>query len=289
MKQRFYSVTVAALLLLACGAFAQVPMLLNYQGQLSDPSGNPKNGTFTMQFAVYDAESGGNQLPSGGPWSETQSVTVNNGVFNVLLGSVTALPGALFAGGPSDSAGPLRFLQVTVNSETLTPRRRIVSAAYAVSGGTCVPNPSASPRFVDNGDGTVTDWTTCLMWKKKDDSGGIHDKDNPYTWSTGSPWNPDGTAFFVFLATLNGPGPFAGHSDWRLPTPDELSSIVDCSFGNPCINQTVFGPTQSGSYWSSTTHAYYTDIAWSVYFGNGGLYNHDKTVSNYARGVRGGS
>ncbi len=116
-------------------ALADVPQLLNYQGRLSDPSGNPKNGTFTMQFAVYDAETGGNQLPSGTPWNETQSVTVTNGVFNVLLGSVTALPTGLFQGGPADASGPLRFLQVTVDGEALAPRRRIVSAAYAVTAG----------------------------------------------------------------------------------------------------------------------------------------------------------
>ncbi len=54
---------------------AQVPMLLNYQGRLTDPSGNPKNGTFSMSFAGYDAETGGNQLPTGSPSTETQSVT----------------------------------------------------------------------------------------------------------------------------------------------------------------------------------------------------------------------
>ncbi len=126
----FAAVVVA--LVLAVPALADVPMLLNYQGRLTDPSGNPKNGTFTMQFAVYDAETGGNQLPTGTPWSETQSVTVTNGVFNVLLGSATALPATLFQGGPSDASGPLRFLEVTVSGEVLTPRRRIVSAAYAL-------------------------------------------------------------------------------------------------------------------------------------------------------------
>ncbi len=93
MKRTFKCiVAISVALLLATRAAADAPNLLNYQGRLTDPSGNPKNGTFTMQFAVYDAETGGNQLPSGTPWSETQSVTVTNGVFNVLLGSVTALP-----------------------------------------------------------------------------------------------------------------------------------------------------------------------------------------------------
>ncbi len=47
--------------------------------------------------------------------------------------------------------------------------------------------------------------STGLMWEKKTDDGTIHDKDNVYTWSTGSPYNPDGTTFFTFLATLNHP------------------------------------------------------------------------------------
>lgn len=129
---------LAVWMLLAGAARAQVPNLLNYQGRLTDPSGNPSNGAFTMTFAMYDAVSGGNPLPSGSPWAETQNVTVTDGSFNVLLGSVTALPSNLFQGGPLDASGPLRFLQVTINGEALTPRRRIVSAAYVLSAGPAV-------------------------------------------------------------------------------------------------------------------------------------------------------
>lgn len=68
-------------------------------------------------------------------------------------------------------------------------------------------------RFIDHGDGTVTDTRTGLMWEQKTDDSAIHDKDNLYTWSTGAPYNPDGTAFFTFVATLNGPTPFAGYGD----------------------------------------------------------------------------
>jgi hypothetical protein len=110
-------------------------------------------------------------------------------------------------------------------------------------------------RFVDNGDGTITDYQTGLMWEKKDDNnaGGIHDMDNYYTWSTGSPWNPDGTAFTVFLETLNntcdgdestpcttdgdctgignGLCGHAGYRDWRLPSEDGCNS---CYTLNKC-------------------------------------------------------
>jgi len=38
-------------------------------------------------------------------------------------------------------------------------------------------------RFVDNGDGTITDPGTGLMWEKKDEGGGLHDVGNRYTWA----------------------------------------------------------------------------------------------------------
>lgn len=111
---------VAALIMLAAGAQAQVPQVINYQGQLTDASGNPANGTFTMIFKIFDAASGGSQL-----YTETQSVTVSNGVFNVLIGSVTPVPLNLF------DSGTERHLEVTVNGTVLTPRRRFGSVPYA--------------------------------------------------------------------------------------------------------------------------------------------------------------
>ncbi|MBI4517302.1 MAG: tail fiber domain-containing protein [Deltaproteobacteria bacterium] len=144
MKRTPTWIIAVAVALLARSVAADVPNLLNYQGRLTDPSGNPKNGTFTMQFAMYDAETGGNQLPTGSPWGETQSVTVTNGVFNVLLGSVTALPAGLFQGGPSDASGPLRFLQVMVDGEVLAPRHRIASAGYAITGAANIDLPNST-------------------------------------------------------------------------------------------------------------------------------------------------
>jgi len=136
--------------------------------------------------------------------------------------------------------------------------------------------PAGTPtRFVDNGDGTVCDSETGLMWEMKNASDGVEnfinpsDLDNRYTWSvTGVSAN--GTLFSDFLARMNGElaGPFpagapasgqlGGYSDWRVPTLQELQSIVDCSF-DPCINP-LFGPTvpagQGGNdnaYWTSTS------------------------------------
>jgi hypothetical protein len=49
--------------------------------------------------------------------------------------------------------------------------------------GPCVATMSPSPRYVDNGDGTITDRQTCLVWEKKDDAGGLHHRFDFFAWS----------------------------------------------------------------------------------------------------------
>src|SRR5439155_2130664 len=101
--------------------------------------------------------------------------------------------------------------------------------AYNAAGGKCVTKYDATwdrlqgeatgsgatcdnPRFVDNGDGTVTDRLTALQWEKKDNLDNSpnpadpHDADNSYTWSAPSGTAADGTAFMSFLASLNSGG-----------------------------------------------------------------------------------
>ena len=160
-------------------------------------------------------------------------------------------------------------------------------------------------RFEDNGDGTVTDNQTGLMWEKKTDDGSVHDKDNGYTWSDTFS-DPDGTAFVDFLGALNHcvddgtfpptgvTGGFAGYCDWRLPTIVELQTIVDlsapgCGSGSPCIDETVFGPTMSSVYWSSTTRVFIVPSeAWRVIFDSGVASNGGKIFGGFVRAVRGG-
>ena len=67
-------------------AQADIPHLINYQGKLTDSNGKPIEGTKSVTFRIYDAESGGSPL-----WTETQRVTPTKGIFNVLLGSTNSL------------------------------------------------------------------------------------------------------------------------------------------------------------------------------------------------------
>jgi len=120
VKNLLVAAMVAAFVQTAVPTQAQVPQLINYQGQLTDGSGNPANGTFTMIFRIFEAATGGTAL-----YTETQNVTVSNGVFNVLIGSVTPIPLTLF------DSGAERHLEITVSGAVLTPRRRFGSVPYA--------------------------------------------------------------------------------------------------------------------------------------------------------------
>jgi len=182
--------------------------------------------------------------------------------------------------------------------------------AGGVLGG-CALTPGGS-GFTDNGDGTVTDNTTGLMWEKKTPNVPVgaavfctaatcpdpHDVNNLYTWSS-SGTAADGTAFTLFLEQVNGRlcatatcPKLGGHSDWRLPLLSELQTIVDltatgCGTGSPCINST-FGPTVPYFYWSASTNASFPILAWSVNFTSGFSGFSVKTDGFYVRAVRGG-
>lgn len=120
--------------------FAQAAaMLLNYQGRLTNASGQPRNGSFDMSFRLVDA--GGGSLG----WDESHpGVMVSNGFFSVTLGSNTPLTQALFLGPPTDAFGPVRFLEVTVGGETLSPNVRIASAAWAIVAPVGPTGPAGS-------------------------------------------------------------------------------------------------------------------------------------------------
>jgi hypothetical protein len=152
------------------------------------------------------------------------------------------------------------------------------------------------PRFNVNGDGTLTDNQTGLMWEITSSNCNVYVTcyTNTYTWSTGDN-NPDGTLYTMFLAILNRDEDdsgtstcFANHCDWRIPTVVELESILLAPYPcgtSPCIDP-AFGPTQPSVYWSSTSTVT-PDSAWFVNFTGGTHQNYLKTYPTYARAVRG--
>lgn len=103
------------------------------------------------------------------------------------------------------------------------------------------------PRLSDNGDGTVTDTLTKLIWSKDADAPdaapGCANADQTMSWDQA----------LAFVACLNANG-FSGFSDWRLPNLNELESLVHAGVSDSAawLNASGFTEVQSGLYWSST-------------------------------------
>ncbi len=132
-------------------------------------------------------------------------------------------------------------------------------------------------RFVDNGDGTVTDTCTGLQWQK----------DTADTNGDGRVVDDGSDALSVcdalaYCESLS----FAGHDDWRLPNVRELQSIVDYGRESPSIN-TIFS-SLSSVYWSSTSRVQVPALSWQVGFDVGALLNSGKGEALYIRAVRTG-
>lgn len=102
-------------------------------------------------------------------------------------------------------------------------------------------------RYTDNGDGTVTDVVTGLMWKRCVEG---------MTWD-GATCAGDVNLSFMLAGAIGraaevATAGFAGHTDWRLPNQKELLSLVEWACAHPAINPTAFPATPDEEYWTAT-------------------------------------
>ena len=158
------------------------------------------------------------------------------------------------------------------------------------------------PRFTDNGNDTVTDNLTGLIWLKDANCASA-----ARNWQTAlddvAQLNTDGTMNGNGCGDISNGG--SHQTDWRLLNVREMQSLVHYGFADPAVPDTAgtgqlpgtgpdygngdpFGNVQSGGYWSSTTYARDTASAWSVYLDNGYMGAHSKTNAYCEWPVHGG-
>ena len=116
-------------------------------------------------------------------------------------------------------------------------------------------------RFIDLKNGIIRDTKTGLEWQAEP--------------LPPSPWQDQMDA----AARLD----LGGHTDWRLPTVEELHTLIDYSRCDPASE---FPGTQPCYFWSSSSRAASASNAWFVSFYSGYVNNVDKTIYSYARCVR---
>ncbi|MBI4741105.1 MAG: DUF1566 domain-containing protein [Betaproteobacteria bacterium] len=138
----------------------------------------------------------------------------------------------------------------------------------------------AFAAFTDNGDGTVTDSTTGLMWMRCT---------MRQTWNGTTCINAAQTNMFTWGQAKALTSNFAGHSDWRLPKVRELQSIVDYAVTTaPTINGSVFPATPQDTFWSASPYALDPSQAWQLDFTYGVILAFSPLDYSEVRLVRGG-
>ena len=181
----------------------------------------------------------------------------------------------------------------------------------------CVAETSASNRFIrldeqglaieDSGKSSTGTWhcvldqKTGLVWEVKTRNQGLHYQDNTYSW-----FNPDtrvngGLAGYPggadcrskpcdtrnFIEKVNEIGWCNAH-DWRLPTREELRSLVNYKQKElgPAIDHIVFPNSVNQFYWSAESNATNAEEAWGIGFAFGFDYAYFKNNLGHVRLVR---
>lgn len=158
------------------------------------------------------------------------------------------------------------FLLLNVQAQKLLPFRLPDTGQttnYTTTAGEDADYTINPMAFKDNGDGTVTDNNTGLMWQKTDGGEMTYEK----------------AVNYADTLTL------AGFTDWRMPTAIELFSIHMFDNNNPALNTTFFTKTAAEYWWSSDKQADNNSIIWVTNAG-GGIGNHPKTETLSAGGTK---
>jgi hypothetical protein len=196
----------------------------------------------------------------------------------------------------SSFAEEIKITAIASNSAGGIPKTGDITQRYVGDDGYYQMGNPVTPRFIDNGNGTVTDNATGLMWEQKTNDGTIHMYTDTYTWIyafdvflNGTVGTPVGNTK-IGLNKMNAGAGFAGYNDWRIPNIFELQSIVDFNYISPNVYLIFRTSPYSSStpYWSSTTHYYNPAYAYCSYGHVTSRFKTGTAYLAYVRAVRGG-
>ncbi|MFH1258511.1 MAG: DUF1566 domain-containing protein [Elusimicrobiota bacterium] len=278
MKVKFFA---SAVVLLAVISFSA----RSYAGSLN-PSGPPSATGYTLsdiaaRISSGTAASGHSLYPTAGPGPTMVTLTQ---IYDALPSGTTT----------SASVGDV------ISGKTFITRG---NGVMAFSTGTFtaheLPDTGQTAVYVTNDDGTYQPSASLPSYTMYNYTGGSLVETSDVNVSfvtvdnrTGLMWATDAalvasSTWTVAITNCENLS-YAGYTDWRLPNVKELMSIVNYQNVALSISTTTFRNTMISYYWSSTTYADVTTLAWFVDFGGGSVYYYDKPNVYYVRPVRGG-
>lgn len=140
----------------------------------------------------------------------------------------------------------------------------------------CISSSSSGEQsLTDNGNSTISDMITGLVWQKC--SYGQSGLDCSGGGAATRTW----TQALLYCDGLD----FAGITDWRLPSVNELKSLILIQTGPPFIDQVIFPETVPSEYWSSSTYTSDISTGWYILFGANSVLKNSKSNDYYVRCV----
>jgi hypothetical protein len=255
--------------------------------------GNVTGGDGQLTFAIPDGFYTGSKTATAGDL-DLAAANIRSGVsifgvagdpnvVNTASADVTAadiLSGRVAWADGSEVTGNRAYAPVPKTGQT-------ISYATGDDGDLEMGVDWPSPRFTDNGDGTVTDNLTGLVWLKNANCAAFFSGDA--TAQNSRNWSNALTAANSLAGGYCGLTDGSSAGDWRLPNVRELQTLIDYGEYSPALpDGHPFTGVQSGYYWMSTTRAVSTSSAWSMRMDYGNVYDGDKDHEHYVWAVRGG-
>jgi hypothetical protein len=229
----------------------------------------------------------------GGVYAEITPITVNGNFITAQVSSFSYF--AIVTRVPFNDTGITASQCYAAGGDTLvsctSPAAIALNASQDGMLGRDVTTPSAADGKLGFGYSTVGSFavTECV----KDNISGLTWEGKPTTGTriatatyTNYGDNRAGDAS-AYVAAVNAAG-LCGYTNWRLPTADELQTLVDYSvaYPGPTIDGTWFPNTQQYAYWSATGYAGSSSFAWGVGFGSGVVSGNGRLSSYHVRLVR---
>lgn len=275
-----------------------------FGGDMDSPGepSNPASNTYTLEdiYNRLDTGADGTQQPFTGP--PAGAIGSTGHTINDVMGKAPAVDdtnGAI----PADVKTGKKFWSirsgtwgqvltgtgtggdtVDVPATGQTSTEPIDPAPAGSDGVLEKGTPWPSPRFTDNFDGTVKDNLTGLIWLEQANYNNVSGATGTANWA-------DADAFCAALSTSEcGLSDGSADGDWRLPSIEELQTLIDFSQSNPALpSGHLFAGVQSDGYWSSSSYAGFPSFAWLVYLNHGNVDAVADSTTKYVWPVRGGN
>lgn len=235
---------------------------------------------FTFTPTPYNTWTGTDTPTLTPTFTVTQSQTATRSTTRTALATPTVTPTVGTAGacilGDADNSGAVSLGEV----------QQCVSNFLGASNP-APACPLATDHYTDNGDGTITDNQTGLMWAQKTqgnsypngvdrltDAGNAFNSVIDMNGGLAASYSSQSCSTISVDGASSSPVGFAGYCDWRMPNIEELKTIVDlnapgCGVGSPCIDS-IFGLTLTTYYWSASSFPLAVQTAWATDFIFGG-------------------